>query len=281
MSETISRYSQSEQVGELVAALAKAKLKYGEVTKSKVNKYTGSLYADLQDLMTAAERPLAEENIVVVHFPIENIDQKKAGALTKIVHASGQFFANEFLMPATGKAMGGVEKLDAQTVTGGVTYAKRCNYGALAGLVGEDDDDGNTLADKSTDPVQAPKPKQVRAPEVNRAPAKQDNAATRPNEVKVTNVPALPHKPVIITSAGTETNQTFSSADTGVPKAVIPPEAPVAQSQDEKIKMRFGIEDDPQISSPNQSVSAVAEISSPSEQVGGLGVKPSKTEFDA
>jgi hypothetical protein len=181
LSETEITYSQSEQVNELVAALAKAKLKYGEVVKSKENKYTGSLYADLQDLMNAAERPLAEEGLVIVHFPIERIEQKKAGALTKLIHASGQFFGNQFLMPATGKASGGAEKLDAQTVTGGVTYAKRCNYGALAGLVGEADDDGNALADKSSDPAvkTPPAPKTVKTPPVNQAKA--NTGGERPN----------------------------------------------------------------------------------------------------
>lgn len=185
MSEPDITYSQSEQVNEIVAALAKAKLKYGEVVKSKENKYTGSLYADLQDLMNAAERPLAEEGLVIVHFPLERIEQKKAGALTKLIHASGQYFGNQFLMPATGKATGGAEKLDAQTITGGVTYAKRCNYGALAGLVGETDDDGDSLADKSADrAADVVKPKTVKPP----APINQAKANTggeRPNDSKV------------------------------------------------------------------------------------------------
>jgi hypothetical protein len=198
LSEAEITYSQSEQVNEIVAALAKAKLKYGEVVKSKENKYTGSLYADLQDLMNAAERPLAEEGLVIVHFPLERIEQKKAGALTKLVHSSGQFFGNQFLMPATGKATGGAEKLDAQTITGGVTYAKRCNYGALAGLVGETDDDGDSLADKSDNVATAPKPKPVQKP----APVNQAKASTggeRPNDSKVpkANLNPAPEPPAV------------------------------------------------------------------------------------
>lgn len=184
MSEVETKQFQSVDVGKLVAALAKAKLGYGEVSKSKKNTYTGSLYADLQDLMTAAERPLAENELVVVHFPVERIADKKAGAVTKLIHSSGQYFANEFLMPATGKASGGAEKLDAQTVTGAVTYAKRCNYGALVGLVGEDDDDGNILADQSTEnakPVASPKA--PKAPPVSQAKANQ-GAEPRPSAPK-------------------------------------------------------------------------------------------------
>jgi hypothetical protein len=245
LSETEITYSQSEQVNELVAALAKAKLKYGEVVKSKENKYTGSLYADLQDLMNAAERPLAEEGLVIVHFPIERIEQKKAGALTKLIHASGQFFGNQFLMPATGKASGGAEKLDAQTVTGGVTYAKRCNYGALAGLVGEADDDGNALADKSDSRPPVPPTKAPKAPPVNQAKA--NTGGERPNShseqsavpkanlnpsTEITDAQPLQRKavqPPTPQPAATQTND--SSFNDVVPvQAAFPLESPVSAS---------------------------------------------------
>jgi hypothetical protein len=266
LSEAEITYSQSEQVNELVAALAKAKLKYGEVVKSKENKYTGSLYADLQDLMNAAERPLAEEGLVIVHFPLERIEQKKAGALTKLIHASGQFFGNQFLMPATGKATGGAEKLDAQTITGGVTYAKRCNYGALAGLVGEADDDGNALADKSGEVATAPKPKPVQKPApVNQARANQ--GGERPNDskpsVKITNVPALPVEPVTITIPAAPANDPkFDDvvpvqAAFPLPEAVFSPDPP------------FQIEP-----KPVESTTSAPNTLKSSE-------KPSKSQFDA
>lgn len=216
MSELEITYSQSEQVNELVAALAKAKLKYGEVIKSKRNTYTGSLYADLQDLMNAAEHPLAEEGLVVVHFPIERADVKKAGAVTKLIHSSGQYFANQFLMPATGKASGGVEKMDAQTVTGGVTYAKRCNYGALVGLVGETDDDGDSLADKSNPAADAPRPKTVAAPPVSKAKANQGQEP-RPNE-KAKTAP----EPPPVAPAASQTNDPKPPAPAGPPANTAP-----------------------------------------------------------
>lgn len=246
MSELEITYSQSEQVNELVSALAKAKLKYGEVVKSKENKYTGSLYADLQDLMNAAERPLAEEGLVIVHFPLERTEQKKAGALTKLIHTSGQFFGNQFLMPATGKATGGAEKLDAQTITGGVTYAKRCNYGALAGLVGETDDDGNALADKSSQTADVAKPKTVKAPPISQKVSSQ--GGERPKDT--------PNKPVEVPAAQQSASQTNDLApveQSVVPKAVIP--------------------------SPEPTPTPAESTSSQSEQL-AHGEKPTKTQFD-
>jgi hypothetical protein len=260
MSDLEITYSQSDQVNELVTALAKAKLKYGEVLKSRENKYTGSLYADLQDLMNAAERPLAEEGLVVVHFPIEHIEQKKAGALTKLVHASGQFFGNQFLMPATGKAQGGAEKLDAQTVTGGVTYAKRCNYGALVGLVGETDDDGDALADKSADnAASVPKPKTVAAPPVSKAPANKGQEP-RPNEPKP--APKAAPEPPPVAQSAPQTADPTTPAPAGPPKADI---NPAIQTPAETTK-------------PVES--AFSEQPKPAKQA-ATGEKPTKSQLDA
>lgn len=251
MSELENTYSQSEQIGELVAALAKAKLKYGEVVKSKTNRYTGSMYADLQDLMTAAEKPLAEENIVVIHFPVEKLEEKKAGAFTQVIHSSGQFVANLFLMPATGKASGGVEKLDAQTTTAAVTYAKRCNYGALVGLVGETDEDGNELADQSYNSSEPVRAKATKAPTVNQAPAKQ--GGERPKQS--TNPVTTPTNAI----GDAQKNANPVPEQSGVPKAVIPAD-PITPGTDTK-PVESG-------TSSNSDVDKKADI-------------PTKSQFDA
>lgn len=256
MSETEITYSQSDQVNELVGALAKAKLSYGEVLKSKKNTYNGSLYADLQDLMNAAERPLAEQGLVIVHFPIERIEQKKAGALTKLIHSSGQFFGNQFLMPATGKAQGGGEKLDAQTVTAGVTYAKRCNYGALAGLVGEADDDGESLADKSKDVAAPPKPKTVNAPPVNKAPANKGADTREPRSVPNT----APNTPPVAPAASQMND----------PK----PEAPAGPSKED-----ISADTRPAVTEAKPVESTVSELPKTIKKT-DFGEKPTKSQLD-
>lgn len=270
MSEIEVTYSQSEQVNELVAALAKAKLKYGEVLKSKKNTYTGSLYADLQDLMNAAEHPLAEEGLVVVHFPIERADVKKAGAVTKLIHSSGQYFANQFLMPATGKASGGVEKMDAQTVTGGVTYAKRCNYGALVGLVGETDDDGDSLADKSNPAVDAPRPKTVAAPPVSKAKASQGQEP-RPNE-----------KPKAASNTPLVAQNRLETGDPDNPRVSMPP-AEKAHHEAEKPagppKADISGDTKPPVSEAKPVESKVSETPK-ADKKPDTGEKPTKSQLD-
>lgn len=227
----MSEFKRSEQINELAGALAKAQMNYGTASRSKENTYTHSKYAELQDLMEATQKPLAAEGLTVVHFPIEDLEKKKAGAVTLLVHSSGQFLQNELLLPATGKAQGGAEKLDAQTIGAAVTYAKRINYQGLAGIVGESEDDGNEIADKSADTAQSvPKPKTVAAPKVNPAPAQQGpDTRTRGSSQKASETEEIPglksrSGPVNtspVASAASQTNDSKPEASAGPPKADI------------------------------------------------------------
>jgi len=161
----------SEQISEWAAALAKAKLSYGTVVRTKENSFTHSKYAELQDLMDAIQKPLATEGLSFVHFPIERIADKQAGALTLLIHSSGQYMGNELILPATGKAQGGGEKFDAQTIAAAITYAKRYNVQGLGDVVGESEDDAESITDKSDPRQPAPPAKAPKAPAVNPKPA--------------------------------------------------------------------------------------------------------------
>lgn len=274
----------SDNIGTLVGALAAAQLDFGEIQKNRENTYNHTWYADLADVIAATRPALAKNGLVIIQVPIYGMeDRKVAGAYSMLVHSSGEFISTELLLSAEGRGRDNALKLDTQTVAAAVTYAKRYTWQSLIGVAAEEDDDAQSLADRSNDSkaVDAPKPKQVKAPEVNRAPAKQDLAATRPNEpkagVKVPN--AVQPSPVAFKPP--QTNDPTPVVDSGVPKAVIPPEAPVVPSQSETV-------------SPANPVSTVAEISSPSEhsvvqnppnqgvslQTIAAGTVPNKTQFD-
>jgi hypothetical protein len=178
-------------------------------------------------------------------------------------------------MPATGKASGGAEKLDAQTVTAGVTYAKRCNYGALAGLVGEADDDGNTLADKSSNVPAPPPTKSVKAPPVNKAPASTggERPQDRPKVVPINNpVPkaAIPQEPV-----QPPTPQPATTVTHDLPfDAVVP---------DQTAKFSLKADISAAAETPVSSEKPVESTGSQSEQADILpdtSEKPSKSQFD-
>jgi hypothetical protein len=255
----MSEFKRSEQINELASALAKAQINYETAVRSKKNTYTGSKYAELQDLMEATQKPLATEGLTVVHFPIEDLQNKRAGAVTLLVHSSGQFLQNELLLPATGKAQGGAEKLDAQTIGAAVTYAKRINYQGLAGIVGESEDDGNEIADKSADNAESvPKPKTVAAPPVSKAPANKGQEP-RPNEPKP--APKTAPEPQPVAQNRPETHD---------PK----PEAPAVPAGMDSVENRFPEQFEPK---PLES-----KTSTPPQEVkpSAQGEKPTKSQLD-
>ena len=256
----MSEFKRSEQIDQLAAALAKAKLTYGTVVRTKENTYTGSKYAELQDLMDAIQKPLAENGLSFIHFPIQVVDAKKAGALTLLLHSSGQFIGNELILPATGKATGGAEKFDAQTIGAAITYAKRYNVQGLGDVVGESEDDGNEIADKSADSaVPVPKPKTVAAPKVNPAPANK-GAETRPERDK--SAPKVTPEPPPAQQGRPQTDDPTSSATTLPPKATIPADTLPPASESTPVE--------PKISETSQAAKQTA-----------AGEKPTKSQLDA
>lgn len=172
--------TKSGPIGQLFKALAAAKKSYKTVQRTRENDFTGSKYADLQDLYDATQGALSENGLTVIQFPIENLAQKQAGAYSMLGHESGEWVAVELLLPAEAKASGGAMKFDAQSVGSAITYASRYSYRGLVGVVGEDDDDGNAASQNETP---QPPPKSKQAPPVNKAPAS-SGAQPRPNEKK-------------------------------------------------------------------------------------------------
>jgi hypothetical protein len=244
----MAELTRSEQIGELFGALAKAKLKYKELVRSHENTYTGSKYADLQDLMNATQDALSENGLAIVQFPVEYLDQKAAGAYSILGHSSGQYMAKETLLPATGRGKDGVERFNAQTIGAAQTYAMRYTYRGLAGIVGDEEDDGDSITDKTENTVSPPKPKTVKAPPVNSAPAQ--IGGDRPRNT-------LP-----VAQNRSETQHIQPSEVKGPPKAAIPAEA-------------FDLSGDPNV------IESTTSEAHKSGQTGGLAAKPDKTQFDA
>jgi len=262
----------SEQINEVFGALAKAKLNYRTVVRTHENTYTGSKYADLQDLIDATQNALASEGLVIMQFPLENLDQQKAGAFTYLGHSSGQFMSVEFMLPATAKASGGASKFDAQSVGAAVTYAKRQTYQGLAGVVGEIEDDGNSLSDKSGDSRQVERPKTVKAPPVSQKVSSQ--GGERPKDT-----PYVRTEHTVVTytqSVDTPTPQQ-SAPQTNDPALAVPEQGSVVPKADIN----------PDIKNPMFEPNRVESTSSQTEQAGipadklKSSEKPTKAQFDA
>lgn len=165
----------SREIKDLVAALAKAVLKFGPIAKSKVanirprekQAYSYS-YADLADVLDVVRKPLADEGLVVVH----TIDEDKV--LTGwLLHISGQWLRSRIELGSfnTPQALGS-----------DITYMRRYTLSGLIGVASEEDDDaGATDADKTATPkgakAAAAKPSDQAPPK--KAPARKQAAAKK------------------------------------------------------------------------------------------------------
>lgn len=122
----------SENINELMSALAKAQGKIQPASKDKANPFFKSKYADLASVWEACRDSLSENGLAVV----QTIQQKSEGMtlLTILGHASGQWIRSE--MPII------VSKNDPQTLGSAITYYRRYSLSAIVGVAPNDDDDG-------------------------------------------------------------------------------------------------------------------------------------------
>lgn len=136
-------WSKSENIGELVKALAKAQLKFDPVLKDNENPAFRSKYADLATVIESTRKHLATEGISIIQMPhakFGNDDAKEMILTTLMAHTSGEWIATDLSLPAMMR-----ERFDAQAVGSAITYARRYALAAMTG-VAQEDDDGNKAA---------------------------------------------------------------------------------------------------------------------------------------
>lgn len=131
---------QSQDIGELAAALAVAQ---GEITgalKDSANPFFKSRYADLASVWDACRTSLSKNGLAVIQVA----STSEAGAAvitTTLAHKSGQWIRGIIsLMPV---------KSDPQGMGSALTYARRYALAAMVG-VAQVDDDANSASGKVT-----------------------------------------------------------------------------------------------------------------------------------
>lgn len=129
----------SDQVGDLITALAKAQSEFGHATKTTTNSAFGSKYADLAANIDAVRPALNKHGIALLQFPEVDLELQTVSVETALRHGE-QFISQTFIAPATGRQGFNVQSIGAAT-----TYLRRYGLQALCGLASEDDD-GNTVA---------------------------------------------------------------------------------------------------------------------------------------
>jgi hypothetical protein len=158
----------SEQINEISAALAKAQGEMEVAPKDSINPHFKSSYANLAACVRAARPALSKHGLCVIQSIELNDSAKMIGVLTRLSHASGQFFESAtWCQPRS---------LAPQDIGSCATYLKRYGFSAMVGLITEEDDDGEaasgrTSQQKTVTPTwQPPQQKPVAAPPPAAAP---------------------------------------------------------------------------------------------------------------
>lgn len=134
----------------LAAALAKAQGAMQNPPLDKCNPFYKSRYASLSAVRNACIPALAANGIALTQY-ISTVSDTGGNALlvtceTTLHHAAGGALKTTLAMP--------LAKKDAQGIASAATYARRIALQSVAGIVGEEDDDGNSQAgaDKAQKP---------------------------------------------------------------------------------------------------------------------------------
>jgi hypothetical protein len=145
--------TESEQINELVTALAQAMLMFPEIERTqsaKIPTKTGGSYeyeyADLADVLGVIRPVLAKFGLVLVQ-PI-TIREGQIVLVTKLLHVSGQWIGSEYPIPSHDRA---------QEQGSEITYGRRHSAMSLLGLAAKrEDDDGKAAQDAPPKPGTAP-----------------------------------------------------------------------------------------------------------------------------
>lgn len=123
--------NQSEQINELMTALAKAQGSMKHASKDNVNPHFKSKYADLASVWEACRGPLSENGLCIVQTL--NIIEGQQVLVTTLGHSSGQWIKSQMIVPLCSRPheMGSL-----------LTYFRRYSLAAITGVY-QDDDDAN------------------------------------------------------------------------------------------------------------------------------------------
>jgi len=154
---------QSENIGNIVKALAAAQGKFSVIAKTSDNPFFKSKYADLAEVVRPTAPILAEHGLSVIQG-IGYDEGCQDTLTTTLAHISGEYFSTTMRLY--------VPKSDPQGQGSAVTYARRYSYMAILGLVADEDDDGNAASrPRSVDQAQQSRPtRNAEAPKREFAP---------------------------------------------------------------------------------------------------------------
>ena len=124
----------SPTIGALALALSKAQGNLQNVFKSKEG--YGYNYADLNDVLNAIRKPLADQELAITQQLGNSSDGKGISILTMLMHSSGEYMYERVEMNVTAKkGMSGEQALGTT-----VTYMRRYAITSMCNVAQSDDD---------------------------------------------------------------------------------------------------------------------------------------------
>jgi len=139
--------NKSDNISELAAALSKAQAVMKNPTFDSANPFFKSKYASLAGVRNAVVPVLAEQGLSVVQEITHEAGVSRCASI--LLHSSGQWLElAPFSVP--------VAKADAQGACAGATYARRASLQALGCVVGDEEDDGESVVGRGGDASEKP-----------------------------------------------------------------------------------------------------------------------------
>lgn len=148
----------SEQIGELISALAKAQSEFTPAIKDVTsNAFAGRAYkyADLAANIGAVRPALSKHGIALLQFTDTDLEHQTA-SVTTALHCGEQWISQTAEAPALSR-----NGFDAQSIGACWTYLRRYTLQALCGMASEDDD-ASDLAGVDNKPVTTPRGAEAR-----------------------------------------------------------------------------------------------------------------------
>lgn len=167
---------QSETIGAIAAALAKAQGEIAPAPMDRDNTFFKAKYATLTSLWESARAALSANGLAVTQ--VTDFDANgEIVLLTTLLHSSGEWIGGVYPIRTADQK--------PQTLGSALTYARRYAFGALVGLTSDDDDDGNGAQNGAqAKPQQAPPPVAKPVANGNGAAAKGAKIPTETNAMK-------------------------------------------------------------------------------------------------
>lgn len=131
----------SSSITKLAEALKVAQAEMKNPHFDAKNPHFGSSYASLVSVREAVIPVLNKHGLSVTQFPKCHPERAYAGCVSRLMHSSGEWIEEECLLP-----MG---KETAHGAGSAITYARRYSLQSIAGVVADEDDDGNAASNSN------------------------------------------------------------------------------------------------------------------------------------